>query len=895
MNGSETALESKTLDVLRPFIGKNPVQIEELLREHLNPQSKSYFRTLADRMLRSSPDVNLALVENGVSIRAVRVKKNSIPKESMSLPVFKFDEITEQTWENSDLKKQLDSRFLFLIFETTDDETAMIFENASFWTMPEEDQRKISFVWEDTKRKVLEERYDSFIPKTANLMAHVRPHAQSATDTCIYQGKECKKYSFWLNNDYIGEVISNLPKLSSGITEKQKPSDLEEAIIQALSEKDGPMIPFKLKRSIEPMLLETENYDEVVNSMIQKGILDRTTDGLRLKKYKLKDMLKKAPRIVEDYFSLDKETFEEKYPDEEKTILMVQSFFSVRPEEDYLGADFSKYKLNAKLYQDLYEIDDTTYRYLELMHPKGWMSPEGLLDDPSKTDTFKRKLRANLYNTIEIGEMKIDVDNESVITYVVSRYDRPKNIAEISRLCKDFIAKNGLKNAPLCRMTSGDIKDYADREGTRLLRIDAMRVKYYPHGEKEVIQFLRDLDLRRYMNTYIAAQLLINNSTEICRRMDITDEQEMYMLMSKYKNSTPMKESSAVLSTSPSICFGTATISDQIERLLQETGRIEKTEFGRIYSERYGLKEQSLRSYMTKYPQYSNGSYYDMNLPEFPDYIIDYLRDQFKSPIISNEVALKRFKKAETNFKLDTGPKDAKKHNDPYFNAENLRKLGYKGGQGSIFIDKYPNIRECVENEYLSKDFIRLDGELKNNVSFMRIFDECLDTRRFYPIGEDQYISYDKLQKANITREMIDDYVEKASSRFEEDDYFTLDYLRNTGFDHPLEDKGFDDEFYENILVKSNRISSSEIGRHKVFTKSERFNRNDAIVNITLKTLGNDDSDYADLLSDRIRSLYGLDLLSELKKEHKPLKYCKYTEKIYRDDDTYINEIRGIQ
>ena len=895
MNASESELEAKTIDVLRPFIGKNPEQIESILKEHLNPQSKSYFRMLADRMLRSSPDINLGLIQNDVSIRAVRLQKNSIPKESMSLPAFKFDEIVEQDWDTCDLKKQLSTRFLFLVFKIEEDNSEMVFTNASFWSMPDEDLEKIPFVWEDTKRKILEEKYDSFIPKTANLLAHVRPHAQTASDTQTYKGKEYKKYSFWLNNNYIGEILAGLPRPTAKKEIEEKPIGLEGAIVQILSGRDTPMLPFKLKRSLDPELLETENYDDVVNSMIQRGLIDRTTDGIRLKKNKLRMMLEKAPEVVSDYFSMDRDAFKEKYPDEEETILTIQSFFTIRPEEDSLGAEYSKYKLSPRLFQDLYGIDETTYRYLEVMHPRGWMSPEELLDDPGKTDTFKRKIRANLYNTVEIGDTKIEVDNESIITYIVSRYDKPKSIQEISRLCKDFIIKNGLKNAPLCKMNGGDIKDYADREGTKMLRIDSSHVRYYPHDEKEVIRFLKDLELERYMNMYVAAQLIINDSENLCKSMDLNDEQELFMLMSKYKSSTPMKNAKAVLSSPPSICFGEATIHDQIESLLQETGRIEKTEFTRIYCERYGMKEQSLRAYMAKYPHYSNGSYYDMNLPEFPEYIVDYLRNQFTTPLISAEIAMKLFRKAESKFKLEIEGKDTKKNNDPYFNAKNLGKLGYKSSQGSIFKNKYQNIRECVESEYLNKDFVSLDDDLKDNASFMRIFNEFLDDGKYYLFDENQYISYSKLEKASVTKTLMEDYVEQASQRVEDDDYFTLEFLRNTDFEHPLEEKGFEDVFYENILSISNKLRSNDIVKHKVFTKSEKFNRNDAIVNITLKTLGNDDSDYVDLLSEKIRNLYGLNLLSELKKEHKPLMYCKFTEKVYRDDDTYISEIRGIQ
>lgn len=891
---SISSLKKRTIDVLRPFIGKNPEQIEAIIKEHLNPSSKSYFRSLADRMLKSSPDLYLQLVESGLSIRAIRVKPGSSPKESMSFPFFKFEDIVNQEWETSDLKKQLSSGFLFLVFETTDNDD-FIFSNAAFWSIPDDDLKKISFVWEDTKVRVLEEKYDSFISKMANMIVHVRPHAQSSSDIQIYNGKECKKYSFWLNNDYVGEVLSNLPQVMVESDDDEEFPNLEAAIISNLGKKDGAMISFRLKRSLKPELLESESYEDTINSMIARGLIDRTPSGLRLKRHTLKHMLEDAPPVIIDYFSLDAESFVEKYSDDESVMLGIQSYFSVRPLEDDLGRDFSKYKLSSRLFQNLYEIDEITYRYLELMHPKGWMAPDELLNDPDKTDTFKGKLRASLYKVIDLGDVRVDIDNESIITYVASRFDKPKHINDLSRLCKDFIAKNGLKDAQLCRMNNADIKEYADKEGTHLLRIGSSNVRYYPHDAKEVVYFLKGLELERYKDMYISAQLILDESTDACNAMDIHDEQELYMLLSKYKTSQPMKDAGAILSSSPSICFGEANISDQIVKLLQTTGRVEKGEFCRLYSETYGMKEQSVRSYMAKYPQYSNGEYYDMNLPKFPDHVIQYLENMMVNHIISIDVAMDIFRKVESKFGLDSLDVDARKLSDPYFNAENLEKIGYKIAQGSLFRSQYGSFRECVESEYLSEDFISLNEDLKNNTPFMRIFNEHVDLKRYYLISEDKYISSSKLEGAGVTHDVIEDYIQNVINFVGEGDYFTLEYLRNNGFDHELEDQGFDDEFYTSILSSSRKLRGSDIGKHRVYTAEEKFIRNDAIVNITLKTLGNDDFDYVDLLSDRIFQLYGLNLISELKKPHEPIKYCKYTEKIYRDDDTYINALTSMK
>ncbi|WII08088.1 hypothetical protein PED39_02505 [Methanomassiliicoccales archaeon LGM-RCC1] len=890
MGGSGIEVEEAIIDFLRQFVGKSSSEIEAILKEHLNPQSKGYFRSLADRMLKSSPDLYYALITSGTYIRTVRVKDDSPPKESMSFPAFDFEEMTNSSWQQSEFYKQITSRFLFLVFTSSDDseDGDFSFKNAAFWSMPDDDLQKAEFVWNDTRQKIVDGNIDAFIPKTANLMVHVRPHGQNAAE---------RKYSFWLNNDYVGKVISSLPVIQppSSTGNKEAPKTLEQNIIGVLSEADGPVVAFKLKKNLDSKLMFNESYDRVIASLLERGVVERTSNGLSLRVLTVHKMVEKAPENVRDYFALDSEAFESRYKDVDDELLRIRAYFSARPKEDELASDFSLYKFKAKQFMDLYSVDEETYRYLELMHPKGWKEPEDLLNDPTKTDTFKRKLRAMMYNNIELEDGKLNLSDDSIIAYVLSKIGKPKHISEVSRLCKEFVNKNCLKNAPLCKMNSADIKLCSDKPGTHVLRLDSTTVRYYPFDEKQVTEFLKRLDLGRYSDSYISAQLIIIDSKAICDEYDIRNEQEMYMLLSKYKHNSILTSLNMVLPTSPSVCFGQATIPDQITALLQETGRINKNDFCRMYSERYGMKEQSIRSLMTKFSQYSNGDYFDMNLPKFSDEVIEYLSTMMSPPrIMSHDVARKLFFKAESKFDIKSDDKSTHKtKNDPYYNIDNLNRLGYRSAQGSIYPDAYQSLREAVDKELFSKDFVTITDEMRDNKSVMNIFNDYLESRRYYLIEGDTYVTADKLYGAGVTDDMIADYQSAAASFLEPDSYFTLDFLHNCGFQHELEEQGFEDEFYENILCLSRNLRCGEIHKHKVFTSMEKFNRNGAIVDMTLTALGNDDSDYEIDIVDKIDELYGLNLGRELRNEHKPLRYCKYTEKIFRDDQAYVDEMTG--
>jgi hypothetical protein len=145
-----------------------------------------------------------------------------LPKEDISFPNFKYEEIVNEEWGDSNFKDILEHKFLFVFFQFENEE--LILRKVKFWNMPYADILEVEKVWAKTKEivshgKIVKEvigttRYTNFPNKSFNSVSHVRPHAANAADTYplptkdeLTKVKEYTKHCFWLNNTYVRDQI----------------------------------------------------------------------------------------------------------------------------------------------------------------------------------------------------------------------------------------------------------------------------------------------------------------------------------------------------------------------------------------------------------------------------------------------------------------------------------------------------------------------------------------------------------------------------------------------------------------------------------------------------------------------------------------------------------------
>ncbi|MGN0384389.1 MAG: Sau3AI family type II restriction endonuclease [Lachnospiraceae bacterium] len=158
-----------------------------------------------------------------IVVKTIRIGKNNRIKESMSFPTFRFKELLEEDWDNSEFGNYLrETRFLFVVYKF-DKNDVLRLKGCQFWNIPYEDlETQVRSVWEKTQEVIRNGlqiwvengiRRNNLPKASENKVCHVRPHAQNALDTYeLPDGRFYPKQCFWLNNTYIYEQIHDTIK-----------------------------------------------------------------------------------------------------------------------------------------------------------------------------------------------------------------------------------------------------------------------------------------------------------------------------------------------------------------------------------------------------------------------------------------------------------------------------------------------------------------------------------------------------------------------------------------------------------------------------------------------------------------------------------------------------------
>jgi DNA mismatch repair protein MutH len=216
-------IEEIVISKFKPYYNKTVEQILKKTGVKINTTAKSFYANLTKAILGIELDKEIEEFEKAeIIVKTVRLKENNLPKEDISFSNFKYEEIVNEEWDESNFKDILEHKFLFVFFQFENEE--LVLRKVKFWNMPYADIIEAEKVWEETKSivskgKIVREvkdgiRYTNFPNKSFNSVSHVRPHATNAADTYplptkdkLTKAKEYTKHCFWLNNTYVRDEI----------------------------------------------------------------------------------------------------------------------------------------------------------------------------------------------------------------------------------------------------------------------------------------------------------------------------------------------------------------------------------------------------------------------------------------------------------------------------------------------------------------------------------------------------------------------------------------------------------------------------------------------------------------------------------------------------------------
>ena len=222
----ESILQNEEIDDIESFVvnqiakykGKTQEELCQILDIDLKKKPKNLGSMIAFRMLNVKGNNAEEFVKANVVVKTVRINKNGKIKEHMSFPTFKFEELVNQEWEESDFYEYLSStKFLFVVYQENVNGYYEL-DHAQFWNMPYEDlENEVKTVWlktQETLKNLPEKLHDGnhyisiFPTQSENRVSHVRPHGRDSRDTYkLPDGREYPKQCFWLNNSYILSIV----------------------------------------------------------------------------------------------------------------------------------------------------------------------------------------------------------------------------------------------------------------------------------------------------------------------------------------------------------------------------------------------------------------------------------------------------------------------------------------------------------------------------------------------------------------------------------------------------------------------------------------------------------------------------------------------------------------
>ena len=216
---------------LSRYYGLSESQIRKKFHIDGNPMAKNRYERYIAAMLGVKGRIAQTdeFLKANIQLKTIRVNENGSITESMSFPTFKFTDLVNEEWEDSETRNLfVNTKFMFVIFQERGGE--LFFDRIKFWNMPEAlIDEYVQPVFETTKTLIQQgriidtisfdgngktKRKTTFPGMSFNGVCHIRPHGRDAEDTYPLPVAdqttgltEFTKQCFWLNNSFIRTII----------------------------------------------------------------------------------------------------------------------------------------------------------------------------------------------------------------------------------------------------------------------------------------------------------------------------------------------------------------------------------------------------------------------------------------------------------------------------------------------------------------------------------------------------------------------------------------------------------------------------------------------------------------------------------------------------------------
>lgn len=569
---------------------------------------------------------------------------------------------------------------------------------------------------------------------------------------------------------------------------------------------------------------------------------------------------------------------------EVKTLVKIKNIFVREDKYCYL---YENYDISEEDFNIAFKEDKEAYNYLKMKFKnKGNISLEEAINDEKISLKMKTSIEKAIYKRYFIlnGE-RVLKNRASIIKYLCKTYsnDNDLEFEELKRLyfltIKELNEENNPKFNTFDRGSENNLasSDY-------ILWKYGRKLRYYDIKKNDYTEFLKQLDLNQYKNLEISTLKIFKLYPDLMSEYDIHDEYELHNLLKKICNTVNF--STIKFGKMPMIEFGKVDRNLQILDLLIKLSPIKNIDFAKQYEIEYGIKAKTLiATDMIKYNSYCQNSIYNIE----PEFLKDKEIEILKTHLSKDFYTVAEFEKI---FKRTFEDKNLK-----YINGFNLNLLGYKLYSSYIISSKFESSREFFRTLLLRDEVLdteNLEEGYRYIISYTQELQKLRDDFELLEFNAKKYIKLSKLEKFKITKEYIEEFVQRVINFIPDNRIFTYTYLQNLGFYHEFEELGFEEYFYSSILSRKKQEFSTLKKYGTIFLRKGNLPIGLLeIIEILISTKEELSVDIYEIINS-LESEYGIkvnksQILEQIKESR--IYYSQITEKIYGDYEIYYEEI----
>ena len=335
-------------------------------------------------------------------------------------------------------------------------------------------------------------------------------------------------------------------------------------------------------------------------------------------------------------------------------------------------------------------------------------------------------------------------------------------------------------------------------------------MRYYDIDSRDYFELLETLQLDKYENTGLSTAKFMRDYPDVMKKYDLRNPDELHNLLRKVVDEGSYHGFKC--ERMPHIEFGNFDRNGAIWELIVNNAPISAQDLCAMIEEEYGYDTSLVQfNYLQPFSMYYHQGMYTVDQKQMSEEN----QVMLKAALTEDFYFIDEIKKLYSRLVPDADVEEI----NPY----NLKRMGFIVLSRYV-VQNYPSL-EAYFKDILTRDEIIDIADYKKRFACVQAFYMSLmELKRNLTVVEFEpgvLIQFHKLERDDVTREKVQEYCDSVYESVADGAYFSIQSLRQDGFEHELFELGFSDWFYSSLLLSDNRFAVAQMFGMPILCKSE--------------------------------------------------------------------------